>query len=98
MKTKTKKNFVVTKKNNTYTISDKESGMSLYHIVDVPVYDSFNLEKPFLSGLGSVINVAGNYYHFKKYLSNNDDFRAITSDWKKVGVYLMEALSFYKEK
>ena len=67
---KTKKNFVITKKKHTYTISDKKSGKSLYHIVDVPVYDNFSIDRPLLSGLGSVMNVPGNYYSFEKYLKN----------------------------
>lgn len=98
MRTKTKRNFVITKKNNTYTVSDKESGTSLYHITDTPVYDNFDLDKPLLSGLGSIMNVSGNYYSFKEYLSNNDDYHAMVSDWKKIGVYFIEALSLYKEK
>lgn len=97
MRTKTKKNFVVTKKNHVYTISEKKSGKSLYHIMDVSVYDNFDLEKPVLSGLGSVMNVPGNYYSFEKYLSNNNDSQAIISDWRKVGSYFLEALSLYKE-
>ncbi len=95
---KTKKNFVITKKKHTYTISDKKSGKSLYHIVDVPVYDNFNIDRPLLSGLGSVMNVPGNYYSFEKYLKNNDDYHAMVSDWEKIGNYFIEALSLYKGK
>lgn len=73
---------MITKKNHTYTISDKKTGKSLYHIVDVPVYDNFDLDKPLLSGFGCVMNVPGNYYSFKKYLSNNDDYPAMISDGK----------------
>lgn len=98
MKEKRKKDFAITKKKHVYTLSDKNTGKVLYHIVDVPVYDAFDLEKPFLSGVGSVINVAGNYYSLKKYLSKNNDYDAMMSDWKKVGAYFMEALSLYKEK
>lgn len=98
MRTKITKDFVITKKNHTYTISDKKTGKSLYHIVDVPVYDNFDLDKPLLSGFGCVMNVPGNYYSFKKYLSNNDDYHAMISDWKKIGIYFIEALSLYKGK
>ena len=95
---KTKKNFVITKKKHTYTVSDKKSGKSLYNIVDVPVYDNFNIDRPLLSGLGSVMNVPGNYYSFEKYLKNNDDYHAMVSDWEKIGNYFIEALSLYKGK
>lgn len=98
MRIKATKDYVITKKNHTYTISDKNSGKRLYNIMDVSVYDNFNLDKPLLSGLGSMMNVSGNYYSFKKYLSNNDDYHAMVSDWKRIGIYFIEALSLFKGK
>lgn len=88
MRIKTTKDFVITKKNHTYTISDKNSGKRLYNIMDVSVYDNFNLDKPLLSGLGSMMNVSGNYYSFKSiYL-----IIMITMLWFQIGkesVYIL---------
>lgn len=95
---KNKMDFAITKKNDTYIISEKNSRRKIYRVTDVPTYNNFNLKKPFLSGVGSVINVAGNYYSFDKYLSANNDCNAILSDWKKVGDYFLEAFSIYKGK
>lgn len=88
----------VSKKGTEFVISDRKTGKSLQHIIDTPIYDMFELDHPFLSGIGSAFNVAGNYYSFRRYLSTNDDYSAIRSDWRKVGAAFLEVLSSLKEK
>lgn len=90
--------IVVSKKGKTFILSDRKTGKSLYHVVDTPIYEAFDLDTPFLSGMGSAFNVSGNYYSFRKYLARNNDYQAIASDWKKVGIYLIEALSLFNHK
>lgn len=46
----------------------------------------------FLIGMGSVFNIAGNYYKFNYSNSNKEaDSKAIFSDWKIVGQDLKKA-------
>ncbi|WP_446786961.1 hypothetical protein [Macellibacteroides fermentans] len=87
--------------NNIVTSRDKancvisEKGMQnrvVYKSFDIPIYKKFNIETPILSGVGSVVNVPGNYYSFHKFFSAKKDKLAIESDWKKVGVAIFEAL------
>ena len=93
-----KNRIVVSKKGNKYVVTDLNTGKRLYQVEDKPVYDAFNLENSFLFGMGSSINFAGNYFSFKKYRETNDDEYAITSDWEKIGVYLLNALMTLKYK
>lgn len=40
----------------------------------------------FLIGIGSIINIAGNYFDFNYYESDDEaDFRAIENDWGVIG-------------
>lgn len=40
----------------------------------------------FLSGLGSVLNLAGNYFEYNYSKSSNEtDRKALQSDWKSIG-------------
>ena len=52
----------------------------------------FKLKKSFLSGIASIMNVAGNHYRFDKYQSQNNDENALASDWNNVGDSLYKAL------
>jgi hypothetical protein len=60
---------------------------------DRPTYYKFNLEHPILSGMGSVLNIFGNYYSFDDYLSQTDDSNDIASDFETVGAALWKAMS-----
>jgi len=40
----------------------------------------------FLTGMGSILNIAGSYYDYNYSKSNaEDDFKAIKSDWQMIG-------------
>ena len=52
----------------------------------------FKLKKSFLSGIASIINVAGNHYRFDTYKTQNNDEKALASDWNNVGDSLYKAL------
>ena len=93
-----KKKLIISKKGNRFIFSDKNTGKPLFHVTDSPTYAAFDLDKPILSGVGSLFNVAGNYYSFRKYLANNDDSKAMASDWEKVGMAFLDALSVSKNK
>jgi hypothetical protein len=67
---------------------------SLPQVEDKPTYDKFDLDKSFLSGMGSVFNIFGNYYSFDDYLSEADDVKDLSSDWDKVGAALWNAMSY----
>jgi hypothetical protein len=84
-----------TSKDTTYVIYDKDTGKPVCRLVDKPVYDKFDLDKSFLSGMGSAFNIPGNYYSFDRYLNGNDDTAAIASDWNKVGAALWNAMYSY---
>ncbi|MDR0961434.1 MAG: hypothetical protein LBM62_02580 [Mediterranea sp.] len=50
------------------------------------------MKHPLLAGIGSIINVAGNYHTFPEYTSKKANDTAIASVWKKVGSYLFDAI------
>lgn len=52
------------------------------------------LNKAFISGVGSVISVPGNYCRVHRRSANNDA-QAIASDWNNVGSYISNAMSEY---
>jgi len=53
----------------------------------------------FLTGMGSALNIAGNYYKFKDSESPEEaDYKAIQSDWAFVGRDLNEAIKEYRDK
>lgn len=87
----------VQKRANQYTVIDGETGKRLYHVADRPTYDSFDLDNPILLGVGSTLNVTGNFYSFEKYLSKSDE-DAIASDWQEVGMDFWDILSSFNGK
>lgn len=53
----------------------------------------------FVVGMGSIANVAGNYYNFNSYSSQEEaDGKAILSDWGSVGVDIKRAQMDYLKK
>lgn len=96
MKKDLRNRTIISKRGNRLAVHDKRSGMELYHVIDTPVYEAFDLDTPFLSGMASVSGVPGNYYSFHKYLATNDDNRAIASDWKNVGIAIWDSLFAFK--
>jgi hypothetical protein len=64
------------------------------YMEDRPTYYKFNLDYPILSGIGSVLNIFGNYYTFDDYLSQTDDSKDIASDFETVGAALWKAMSY----
>ena len=52
----------------------------------------FKLKRSFLSGIASIMNVAGNHYRFDRYQSQYNDENALASDWNNVGDSLYKAL------
>lgn len=97
MKKEFKSKYSVTKKGRKFIVTESETGKCLYKLIDIPSYDAFGLERPVLSGIAS-INIFGNHYSFRKYLSHNNDSEAIRSDWEKVGIAFLESLSHFKTK
>lgn len=53
-------------------------------------------KQDFISGLGTIFNVAGNYYTFNH--SSNPDIKAIESDWAMVGQDILESFDQAKKK
>ena len=54
-------------------------------------------DRNFLTGMGSVFNLGGNYYEFNVSESPEEaDSRAIASDWGVVGQDLRVAIAQYK--
>lgn len=53
----------------------------------------------FFVGLGSVLNIAGSYFEYKKTKSPKDeDFNALSSDWEIIGEdFKMSKKEFEKE-
>ena len=52
----------------------------------------------FMTGMGSVFNIPGNYYQFNWSDSDEEaDEKAIRSDWKAVGNYIREATNQYNK-
>lgn len=56
-------------------------------------FAAFDRKHPIVSGMGSVVNVGGNYYSFRKYLLHNNDSNALASDWRQVGADIWRACS-----
>lgn len=53
----------------------------------------------FLSGMGTVINLAGNYYNFNSYRTESEaDAIAIGNDFKMIGQDIYDALENLKNK
>jgi len=90
------KNIAVTKKGKKIVVSDKNTGIKLYQLMDTPTYANFYLDNPVLSGIAS-INMAGNSFSFYKYLSQNDDRKAIRFDWEKVGATLWDVCILFQK-
>ena len=53
-------------------------------------------KESFITGLGSVFNVVGNYYNYN--YSMNPDSKAIESDWGVVGQDLRSTINKEKQK
>ena len=52
----------------------------------------------FLMGVGSVLNIAGNFFLYGNSKSGKEaDFRAIESDWGMIGQDLREAANEFKK-
>jgi hypothetical protein len=52
----------------------------------------------FIIGMGSILNITGNYYHYNESdTPEESDFKAISSDWGAVGKDLKFALKKYIE-
>lgn len=90
-----KNNILIQKKGNKYIVTDVYANKDLYNVQSIPVYNVFNLNRSVQSGIGSIMNVPGNYYSFHKYLSMTDG-QAIESDWRNVGISFFDALSLIK--
>lgn len=90
-----KNNILIQKKGNKYIVTDVYANKDLYNVQSIPVYNVFNLNRSVQSGIGSIMNVPGNYYSFHKYLSMTDA-QAIESDWRNVGISFLDALSLIK--
>jgi hypothetical protein len=55
---------------------------------------NFLFSSPFLVGMGSVFNIAGNYFTFKHLSTDEEtDAEAIASDWSIVGKDIQEAIT-----
>lgn len=53
----------------------------------------------FLNGMGSVLNIAGNYYTFNDSESDEEaDFLALKSDWGVVGEDICESIIKVKKE
>lgn len=52
------------------------------------------LNNAFISGIGSVLGVPGNYCRVHRR-SSSKDAQAIASDWNNVGSYISNAMSEY---
>ncbi len=89
-------NIIVSKEKGRIVVIDRKSGKRIFRVKEQSVIRSFNLDKSFLSGVGSIMNIPGNYRSYQKYLSSNDDNSAIENDWRQVGEAMWEAISFFK--
>lgn len=54
------------------------------------------LNNAFISGIGSVMGVPGNYCRVHRR-SSSKDAQAIASDWCKVGSYILNATNKYEK-
>lgn len=75
-----------------YVLSNAITGDSI-RIEDVPIYHNLIPKSPFLSGIGSAMNIPGNYFSFSKSILENNDSKAMASDWKAVGLSFLDAFS-----
>mgnify|MGYP003446602403 CR=1 FL=1 len=85
----------VHKKGNRYIVTDICTDVQLYSTQNIPMYSVFSLGKAIQSGIGSVMNVPGNFYSFRNFQSVTDE-QALESDWKNVGIALLDAFSSIK--
>lgn len=51
--------------------------------------------RPFVSGLGSIVNLGGDSRVFKRYMANSD-VSSIENDWQMVGSYIRESFNGLK--
>lgn len=59
--------------------------------------ESFSAHRPFLEGMGSVINISGKYRVFDKYLHGSEELD-MRHDWGMVGLSIREAMNNFKRK
>lgn len=59
--------------------------------------ESYFTHRPFLEGMGSVINISGKYRVFDKYLYGSAELD-MRHDWGMVGLSIREAMNNFKRK
>lgn len=60
----------------------------------------FNFSIPsFLTGMGSVLSIGGNYYKLKQFKNNNrTDIEALWSDWNVIGDDIRSAAKHFNKE
>jgi hypothetical protein len=60
---------------------------------------SLNEKSSFLKGIGSVLNVSGNYFNFNySKIALESDHKSIHSDWASIGKDLTEAKDKFEKE
>lgn len=71
------------------------SGNIYVRLAHTPVADVRPVSRPFLEGMGSIINLSGKYRVFDKY-TRGSAVLDMRHDWEIVGSYLREAMDDFK--
>lgn len=63
---------------------------------EIPKFTGIRYKRrPFVTGMGSIVNLSGDSQVFSRYLRTHDAF-AIRNDWQMVGIYIRESFNNWK--